>query len=198
MVKDRFLAAKVIVDDTVFSKPELLYAHTNWGHRYYVIHNQVIEQIVSGKIDVFSNGASPKQNIAWEINDSGLYTVRTLRPAYVRKLPSTEFLKPDNPTLRSLVSDYEPAKRNMQQALRMRSYGVATAVSGSVLAGAGIMLFLLSAFDHANPNGELLQTMGLSSIVAAGLSVGIAFPAFMIRYKRYRIMAIETYNRGSF
>ena len=198
IVKDRFLAPKVIVDDTIFNKNRLLYAHTDWGHRYFMIHNKMTEQLVSGKIDVFSNAINAKQNKPWRPNDSGVYAVRTIRPEYVRKLPSNLFLKPDDRTLFSLVSDYSPARLDMQRAMRMRSLGIGSAITSAVFSGAGVMLFVLSAFDHSNPDGELMQTIGLSSMATGALIFSFAFPSFMIRYKRLRITAIDTYNRGDF
>lgn len=198
IIKDRFFHPLVIAANDTFSKDEIWYAHTNWGHRYYVVHNRIVEQLIAGKINVFKNGAHRMQHKPWHLDDSGRFSVSGLTLGWLQKPPSQAFLAPDDKTIALLVNDYEPARLQLQKAKQMKSYSSASIVAGSALASIGGVLILVSLVIQQNQNASMPAIIGISSVAVSIPMFSVALPAFVSLAKRHRALAIERYNRGGF
>ena len=113
-------------------------------------------------------------------------------------MPDRAFLKPSYQTIAGLVKDYEPARLQVLKAGRMLDNGTGAIIAGAALSLVGAVTAFAGTLDHKNPNAEILQRIGLGSLAAGCLSLSVALPAFRRQARLRGIMAIETYNRGSF
>ena len=191
-IRRREMRRFAFTPDSAYRMSILRYVQTDPTHRYVAIGRYLLDQSVSGRINLYGG----KGAVIRSDSDAatGTLHVRLDHFAFAQKLPEADFHRPGYGHLNQLMYDYPASISLLKQSRHLRNGMFYCSAGGAITAVASLALFFAAIYGHSDAS----TYYAVGSVLTGSSAIGFFFVGLPLCKKQssiYKLKAIEAYNR---